>query len=122
MFEKRLGVPDVEEYYFDDYYRVVVVKDGQDYVVSVDVYKNSWAYDVYESICVENTCLFVKRLSGDSTRCVSGVREVMITGVKVGSKVETINVKWILDHKPSFQEVGALYECSWRLITYYDQP
>lgn len=113
---------EVEEYYFDDYYRVIVIRSSQYYVVSVDVYVNHWIFDVYESTCIEDTCLLVKKLGEDALECISGVREIMVVGVKVGSKLETINVKWFVDHRPSAQEVETIYRCSWKLITSYNQP
>mgnify|MGYP001772586198 CR=1 FL=1 len=107
----------IEEYYFNEYYRVLVIEDEEGYVVSVDVYKNSWKYEDAESICVENTCLLLKKIKGNPTSNITGVKEVIVIGARVGSSLETINVKWLLDHKPSLEEVRAIYESSWQLIS-----
>ncbi|MEM0325732.1 MAG: hypothetical protein QW733_01690 [Desulfurococcaceae archaeon] len=116
MLSGNLSNEDVEEYYFDDYYRVVVVRDEQDHIVSVDVYRPTWKYDSYESICVENVCLLISVLRNPEISAIHGVKKIIVIGVKVNEKVETVNVKWIVDHKPSRSEVEAMYRESWRLV------
>lgn len=106
----------VEEYYFDDYYRVVILRENGSYVVSVDVYSSDWIFKSFESICVENVCMLVKRLKDIPTE-VNGVSEIIIIGVRVKDKLETINVKWVMDHKPSREELERVYRSSWQLIT-----
>lgn len=102
----------LEEYYFDDYYRVLVMRDENKYVVSVDVYHAKWEYPDYEDLCIENVCLLVKEIVPRETS-IRGVEKVIVIGVKVKDKYETIGVKWTIDHKPSSDEVYNIYRESW---------
>lgn len=109
----------IEEHYFDEYYRVVVLEDASKYVVSVDVYKPSWEFSDYRSVCADSVCLLVKELlpSEVSLRVdVQGVERVVVLGVKTGDRFETINVKWFVRSKPTAEDIRQLYEHSWRML------
>lgn len=117
MYEESNKRNKVEEHYFDEYYRVIVISEEGKYIVSVDVYRVGWSYKNYKEICIENICLLLKELPinlvGTTLR---GVEKVILVGTRVGDKYETINVKWIVDHKPSDVELQELYDFSWKLI------
>lgn len=106
----------IREYYFDEYYRVIVVRDGEKYVVSVDVYRPNWVFSDHREICAENTCLLFKELD-NRVMGVSGVEKTIIIGAKTGNRVETINVKWIIDHEPSEEEIREMYKYSWSIVS-----
>ncbi|AFL67036.1 hypothetical protein Desfe_1165 [Desulfurococcus amylolyticus DSM 16532] len=110
----------ISEYYFSDYYRVIVIEEGDSYIVSVDVYRSKWIFTDYTEKCVENTCLLLKELSPESNgnRYVDldSVSKIIIIGVKVDDNYETINVKWVLRKKPTYSDIESLYEASWRII------
>jgi len=114
---KTTATYDVEEYYFNEYYRVLVIKDEEGYVVSVDVYESKWSHSNYKSTCIDDTCLLAKEVeAGDLELNISGVRKLVIIGVKVGNKAEVISVKWILNHKPSYEELETIFKKSWQLV------
>jgi hypothetical protein len=105
---------EVIEQYFDNFYRVVVVRDNGEYVVSVDVYYVGWTYGDHREVCIENTCLLMKELDASILRvnpCKS--RKIIVIGTRLGSKAETINIKWICSEKPSGRELEELYRLSW---------
>ncbi|MEM4490547.1 MAG: hypothetical protein QXK41_05245 [Desulfurococcaceae archaeon] len=108
----------MEEYYFDNFYRVVLLRDDEKYVVSVDVYYAGWKYDDQRKICVENTCLIIKEIDPSETSIsLQDVERIFVIGVKVDNKFETINVKWILKSKPCREVIETIYKFSWKLAS-----
>lgn len=105
----------VEEYYFDDYYRVLVMVDGTKYIVSVDVYYVGWNYNEYKELCVGEICLLVKELIPIGRMDSINIEKIVVIGTRVGNKLETINVKWIMDSKPSDSEMLKIFKSSWRI-------
>ncbi|MEM2025276.1 MAG: hypothetical protein QXW94_03195 [Desulfurococcaceae archaeon] len=109
----------IEELFFDEYYRMLVLEDLNRFIISVDVYKPGWDYTNYKDVCINETCLLLKELSPSEINldaAMGGVEKVVVVGVKVGAKFETIGVKWFMKHKPSSEEVRSIYERSWRII------
>lgn len=105
----------IEEYYFDDYYRVLVMVDGTKYVVSVDVYYVGWNYDEYKELCIGEICLLVKELTPIGRIDSINIEKIVVVGTRVGNKLETINVKWIMDSKPGDNEMLKIFKNSWRV-------
>jgi len=112
-----MNMGDYEELYFDEYYRVLVLSERDNYIVSVDVYVKKDKFEYSSETCTDNVCLLVREIK--ETHCkVPGVTRVLVIAVKVRENpVEVVSVKWILDHKPSREEVEELYRESWRLAT-----
>jgi hypothetical protein len=106
-----------EEIYFDEYYRVLVLGEKGNYIVSVDVYARREEFEYSEKTCVNSVCLLVKEVR-EATSSVQGVLRVLVIAVKVlENPVEIVNVKWILDHKPDRDEVEKIYKESWKLVS-----
>ncbi|MEM0001143.1 MAG: hypothetical protein QXH02_06915 [Desulfurococcaceae archaeon] len=106
----------LEEYYFDDYYRVLVINEDGRYVVSVDVYYANWEYSEHRELCIEEVCLLVKEIAPSQVKVsVDGVVKVLVIGTRVGGRYETINVKWIMVRKPSSSEISSIYMDSWNI-------
>lgn len=104
-----------EEVYFDEFYRVLVLGEKGKYIVSVDVYAKSEKFEYSNSTCVDNVCLLVKEVK-ELPSSVQGIIKTLIIAVKVlENPVEIVSVKWLLDHKPSREEIEKIYRESWRL-------
>ena len=107
----------IEEHYLNDYYRVLVIRDNDKYIVSVDVYRAEWKYQDYFVNCINEVCLLFKEIENlDISIDLNGVEKIIVIGSRVKDKYETINVKWILNHKPSQTEVEKIYQYSWKII------
>jgi hypothetical protein len=108
----------LEEYYFDNFYRVLVIRENEKYVVSVDVYYNGWKYINQKEVCVENTCLLVKEIDPNDVKAVfQSVEKIFIIGVKVNDKLETVNVKWVSNSKPNREVIEEIYKYSWKIAS-----
>lgn len=107
------GLSKIEEYFFDNFYRVLVIPEDGKFIVSVDVYIAYWNHTNPREICIENTCLLVKEISNISLGMDLSVEKIVVIGVRVSGKDETINVKWVLNRKPGFQDIERLYKYSW---------
>ena len=108
----------LEEYYFDNFYRVLVVRENEKYVVSVDVYYNEWKRIDQKEVCVENTCLLVKEVDPNDVKALfQSVEKIFIIGVKVNDKLETVNVKWVFNSKPSREVMEKIYKYSWKIAS-----
>jgi hypothetical protein len=112
----------VSEYWFLDHYRVLVVKTNDNkYFVSVDVYRRKWPFnDFDDEICVSNNkyCIVYKEISElDKLNDLDiNVDKIIITGVKVGDHVETVNVRWVLEGELKYSVVEGIFYKSWKLI------
>lgn len=115
-----MGTVEVAEYYFSDYYRVVVIGEDNLFIVSVDVYRKGWLFSGFEEKCVSNglVCARFKTLENPSLpEDLSSITEkVIVEGIKASGAEETISVKWLLNRKPTLEEVSRIHELSWRLI------
>lgn len=109
--------PSVSEYWFMDYYRVVKTRTGDKYLVSVDVYRRNYEFGESEEICVKNGeyCILYARIDPSKTG-IRDVYEIIVTGIKAGGILETVNVRWMLGHDPKYSEIEEIFYESWRLI------
>lgn len=105
----------IEEYYFDEYYRVLVMADGAKYVVSVDVYHVGWNFNGCKELCMGEICLLVKELAPIVKIDSINIEKIIIIGTKVGNRLETINVKWIVSNRPSDNEMLKIFRSSWKI-------
>ncbi len=105
------------EYWFLDYYRVLKVRSNDKYVLSVDVYRRRYPFRPEEENCLEDGkyCIYYNRIDPGETG-VKGVIDVIVTGIKAGKVVETVNVRWILDHDPQYSEIEEIFKKSWIII------
>jgi len=115
----------ISEYWFHKYYRVLVIElDGSEKIVNVDVYRKGWIFDNYKETCLSNGkyCLLnyviedVERLKTLLGELCTKVKKIGIMGVKVGEKVETINVKYFVIGDLRYDEIKELFYKSWELI------
>jgi hypothetical protein len=104
------------EYIFQEYYRVVKAGSDGKYLLSVDVYRGKYPFQPDEKICVkgESDCILYTHLKPDDS--IPGVKDIIVTGVKTGDIMETINVRWILDHDPDYEEIEKIFYESWKII------
>lgn len=114
------GEIQVSEYYFSDYFRVVLLRDGDQFIASVDVYRKGWFFSGHEEKCVSDNrvCVMFKRvdpsiLPKDFSLIID---QVIIVGARISGVEETISVKWVLKKEPSYDEISRIYELSWRII------
>ncbi|MEM3925976.1 MAG: hypothetical protein QXU22_04280 [Desulfurococcaceae archaeon] len=117
---------DIDEYYFSDFYRTIVVKSGEnEYMVSVDVYKKTdrCALDNQDIkyTCVEDTCLIIEEVKPTlipKSIATIGINKVLVIGIRVSDNCEVINVKWFVNRKPTFEDVKAMFDASWWIISH----
>jgi hypothetical protein len=111
---------EVLEYYLSDYYRVVVIREGEGFLVSVDVYRKGWFFKDHEEKCVGDgkVCLMFKQLLPTSlSNELSGITEkIIVEGIRVSGIEETISVKWFLKRRPDYEDVLRIFNTSWGLI------
>ena len=109
-----------EEIYFDEFYRVLVIREGDTYIVSVDVYSKRDNFEYSNRTCTDDVCLLIREV-GEVTslhEILHGVLKILVVAVKVrDNPVEIVNVKWILNRKPSGKEIKEIYKLSWQLAT-----
>ena len=112
----------VEEHWFHKYYRVLVADDGDAYLVSIDVYRRGWDWGVDDEICIgeKNTCILYNRISREELRRELGglaehIYEAYRVGLRVGSRLETINIRARIKRKPGPGELEKLFYAAWRL-------
>ncbi len=107
----------LSEYYFLDYYRVLKVRSGDRFVLSVDVYRRTYPFKPEKELCIDDGkyCILYHYIDPSTTN-IGGVEEIRATGIKAGDIVETVNVRWILDHEPPIREIEKIFRESWRVI------
>lgn len=119
------GLESVSEYWFHNYYRVLVIDSSSEYVVSVDVYRRGWLWSVDEESCLSDReyCLVYHRvdpavLSDKLGDLASLVRRVEIVGVKARGRVEAVNVRYFLsrDRVLKYSDIEKLFYISWDLV------
>jgi len=110
----------VFEYYFSDYYRVIVFREGENFIVSVDVYRKGWPFKDYEEKCVSGgeVCLLFKtvppaQLPGEPPLLAE---KIIVEGVRVSGVEETISVKWFFKGELGQEDVSKVFNASWSLI------
>ncbi len=110
----------VSEYWLLDHYRVLVVKTGKDkYFVSVDVYRRKWPFNGFDDeICVSSNkyCIVYKEISDLGKLDDLDIDKAIVTGVKIGDRVETVNVRWVLKGALKYSVVESIFYESWKLI------
>lgn len=112
----------VTEYWFNNYYRVIVVDLGEDRrLVSVDVYRDKWFFDKYEEICIlnKNNCLLYSEVDPSKYRTFFNkivVDKILVTGVKSGEVLETTSVRWFVKGSIDYNDVVKMFQYSWELI------
>ncbi|MCC6034299.1 MAG: hypothetical protein LM567_02210 [Desulfurococcaceae archaeon] len=105
-----------EEIYFDEFYRVLVLSEKDNFIVSVDVYVKKASFESPKETCIDNICLLLKEVK-DASRTLLGVINILVVAIKVRENpVEVISVKWILNHKPSREEIEYIYKKSWEIV------
>jgi len=105
-----------EEIYFDEFYRVLVLSEESSFIVSVDVYMKKASFESSKKTCIDDICLLLREVE-EASRALPGVIRVLVVAIKVRENpVEVVSVKWILDHKPSKEEIKDIYKKSWELI------
>lgn len=116
---------EITEYYFSDFYRALVVKINEnEYMVSIDVYKKRSecmpnGHNV-RYVCINDTCLIVEEIDPAvviNSIKVEGLSKIFIITTKVGDNCEIINVKWLVNKKPMFEDVETMYTASWQIIS-----
>ncbi|WP_448579193.1 hypothetical protein [Thermosphaera sp.] len=111
---------EVFEYYFSDYYRVVVFKEGDAFIASVDVYRKGWPFKDYEEKCVAEgeVCLLFKIILPDQLpgEPPLSTEKIMVEGIRVSGVEETISVKWFFKGKLEQDDVSRVFNASWSLI------
>lgn len=112
----------VSEYWFLDYYRVLVVDlgDGSRFI-SVDVYRRDWRFKDYDIECVGDGkyCLLYKTLKPDPSKYVlsrARIERIVVTGVKASDRYETVNVRWFVKGDLSYSDIEKIFYWSWELI------
>lgn len=110
----------VVEYWFSKHYRVTVVKNSDgSFLASVDVYRRGWFFNNYEELCLGDgrACLIYKVISNyDFSFSNVRIDKAIVTGVKTGDSMETVNVRWIGYGDVNEETAKRFFEESWRLI------
>jgi len=113
----------VSEYWFMDYYRVLVISTGEsnEKVVSVDVYRRTWPYSDYSELCVASGryCLLYKELVPREIAYRFSrfeIKKIIVTGVRAGKISEVVNVRWLIEGQVSYSDLEELFYLSWKLI------
>ncbi len=116
----------VSEYWFHNYYRVLVVKTGSSYLVSVDVYRKGWIWSIDDRECVCNGeyCLLYHRVSREELASIDGLEDVIdrvveafIVGVKARDRLETVNVRYRIEGSSplKYSDIEKIFYASWSL-------
>ena len=121
-----MEAPDnVSEYWFLEFYRVLVTRIDNENYVSVDVYREEWPWSLDGStkICVkdEEYCLLYHVIDRDLVNKVfdklaENIVKVEAVGVKTGDKLETVNVRYIIRGELKYNDIEQLFYNSWKLI------
>ncbi len=113
------GFNKVSEYWFLNYYRVLAIDLGDDkYFLSVDVYRRKWLFKEYKIYCINgnNYCILYKSFEEPSKINGVDVEKIIVTGIKAGDIYETVNVRWIIHGKLSYQVIEKIFYESWKII------
>jgi len=115
----------ISEYWFHDYWRVLIIELSNRTIVSVDVYRDGWFWntDSMKCIDVENYCILYHKVSMDELSRVFGELSkyfisVEVVGIKAKDRLETVNVRYMVsgDKKLTYNDISELFYKSWILI------
>lgn len=112
----------VTEYWFNNYYRVLVVDLGSGKkFVSIDVYRDKWLFNNYEQVCVLNNeyCLLYSEIEPGKYGCFFNnivINKILVSGFKSNNVFETTNVRWFITGELSYSDVLKLFHYSWEII------
>ena len=109
----------ISEYWFFDHYRVLVIKEPNNkYIVSVDVYRKGWNFEVNEEVCVSQNryCLIYCTIDPSKHNIVDGIAKIVITGIKTNHGLETVDVRYIMNRSPTYSDIEKMFYYSWKLI------
>uniref|UniRef100_A0A7C4D7B9 Uncharacterized protein n=1 Tax=Staphylothermus marinus TaxID=2280 RepID=A0A7C4D7B9_STAMA len=112
----------VSEYWFNNYYRVIVVKLSNDKkFVSVDVYRDKWLFKDYEEICISNNeyCLLYSEVDPLKYNHLFDnilIDKIIVTGVKSNKVFETINIRWFITGEIDYNSILKIFQYSWEII------
>ena len=115
----------ISEYWFHDYWRVLIVELSDRSIVSVDVYRDGWFWNTDSMKCIddENYCVLYHKVSLDELSRVFGELSkyfisVEVVGIKAKDRLETVNVRYTVsgDKKLTYNDISELFYKSWVLI------
>ena len=115
----------ISEYWFHDYWRVLIVELSDRSIVSVDVYRDGWFWNTDSIRCIdgENYCILYHKVSMDELSRVFGELSkyfisVEVVGIKAKDRFETVNVRYTVsgDKKLTYNDISELFYKSWVLI------
>jgi len=84
---------EVREYWFETFRRVLVVKLSYETFISIDVYKDSWNYNIDSELEIDNVKLIYHNIDPAVLGLDPRQDLVELVGVNVGSKREVVNVR-----------------------------
>lgn len=119
--------PGVSEYWFLKYYRVLVIEEPSGLkVVSVDVYAPQAPRALgggSSTICIGDSryCIVYTAVDRSILERVYGglaerIRSASIVSIKAGERVETVNVRYVIEGDIGYKEAESLFYGSWRII------
>jgi len=83
----------VREYWFETFRRVLVVKLFDETFISIDVYKDSWNYNIDSELEIDNVKLIYHNINSADLGLDPRQDLVELVGVDVGDKREVVNVR-----------------------------
>ena len=84
---------EVREYWFETFRRVLVVKLSNETFISIDVYNDSWKYNIDSELEIDNVKLMYHNINPANLGLDPKQDLIELTGVDVGSKREVVNVR-----------------------------
>lgn len=115
----------INEYWFHDYWRVLVIETSDRLIVSIDVYREGWFWNIDSRKCIdgENYCILYHKVSLEEIGKLLGklseyIIDVEIIGIKAKDRFETIGVRYVISSNKNltFQDLSELFYKSWILI------
>jgi len=115
----------ISEYWFHDYWRVLVIELSDRLIISVDVYRDTWLWNTDSIECIDdkNYCILYYKVSKDELNKVFGELskyfiDAEIVGIKAKDRFETVNVRYKVsgDKKLTYNDISELFYKSWILI------
>jgi len=119
------SMENISEYWFHEYWRVLLIGSGDHLIVSVDVYRTGWFWNTDSMECLSDGkyCLLYHNVSRDELDRVLGelskyIVKAEIVGVKAGERFETVNVRYTVsrDRELTYNDISDLFYSSWKLI------
>lgn len=114
----------VSEYWFLRYYRVLVVEEDGEKIVSVDVYKKGYDHEVVDENCLSSKeyCILYSEVDKNKYSSVfeksiyDKIDKIVIVGVKARDRLETVNVRYVVKGDLTYNDIEQLFYASWRII------